>query len=76
MSATIAPDVRTAACWNQCIGCGAVRSTRFFCNDCLSSGVDAELMHDNPILHRSDGGVGCDRALTQARWVSCGGADS
>ena len=40
--------------WNQCIACGAARSSRFFCRGCLDSRVDEELRQDNPILHRAD----------------------
>jgi hypothetical protein len=55
MTATITPDDRAAEWWNQCIACGGVRSSRFFCRACVDAGVDEELNRDNPILHRHDG---------------------
>jgi hypothetical protein len=46
--------------WNQCIACGAARASQFFCQACLDSKVDEELMRDNPILQRAqrDAGAG------------------
>ncbi len=54
MTATIIPDHRTDQSWNQCIACHGVRSSRFFCRECLDAGLDEELNRDNPILHRHD----------------------
>ena len=56
MTATNTPNV-LADEWNECIYCGAPRSDRFFCDDCLSNRVDEELMQDNPILHHHEGNV-------------------
>jgi hypothetical protein len=54
MTATIIPDHGTDQSWNQCIACHGVRSSRFFCRECLDAGLDEELNRDNPILHRHD----------------------
>ena len=66
MTATIIPDHRTDQSWNQCIACHGVRSSRFFCRECLDAGLDEELNRDNPILHRHD----VDAARTAATMMS------
>ncbi len=63
MTATIIPDDRSDQSWNQCIACHGVRSSRFFCRECLDAGLDEELNRDNPILHRHD----VDAARTDRR---------
>jgi hypothetical protein len=40
MTATIIPDDRTDQSWNQCIACHGVRSSRFFCRECLDAGLE------------------------------------
>ena len=47
-------DERADEGWDQCIACGAARTTRFFCQGCLDNKVDVELSNDNPILHRAE----------------------